>query len=140
LAFQANNLILVLYHGGVGPLEPCLPAGQGPALALQAITKLLDAVLALTFGADCPTRGPDYLTSWRGHAWVLDVVCLKIGSRRLRALDDLELDAAVLKGLLVAPETLPLRFQLGFFDGIHLKKAIQMSLIAPEGANIRRVD
>jgi hypothetical protein len=65
---------------------------------------------------------------------------MKIGSRRLRALEDLELDAAVLKGLLVAPETLPLRFELGALYGIHLYKAIELDLIAPEGANIRRAD
>src|SRR5947209_7384415 len=75
--------------------------------------------------------GPDQTATRGGH-----------GST---SLDDLQLYAAILEGLLADLETFLAGFHLGFFHGVHLQKFAQLLLITPvtlkivvmDGASLR---
>ncbi len=57
-----------------------------------------------------------------------------------RSFDHLQLDAAVRQGLLRDNVALLARLDFGLFHRIDLKEAVEMPLIAPEAANIRRAE
>ncbi len=58
----------------------------------------------------------------------------------LRSFDHLQLDAAVGEGLLRDGIALLACFDFCLLHGVDLQEAIQVSLIAPEAANIRRAE